>query len=81
MERSHPDSKIETDLALHRERLERCGSVGSPDQNVGAKPGTNRRLPAHYTAEPCSHRKALRTGRRKNPSLNPGIGAHCASFN
>jgi hypothetical protein len=43
MERGRPNSKIETNLPLHRERLKCAGSVGSSDQNIGAKPGTNRR--------------------------------------
>lgn len=41
MERGNPNSKIETDLALNRERLECHCSVGTSDQNVGAEPGTN----------------------------------------
>jgi hypothetical protein len=41
MERGHTYCNIETDLALHRDRLERYRSVGSSHQNVGAKPSTN----------------------------------------
>jgi hypothetical protein len=47
MERGDPNSKIETDLALHRERLECHGSIGTTHQNVGAEPGTDGRFPAH----------------------------------
>ena len=53
MERGHPNSKIEADLALHRHWLERHGSIGTSDQNVGAEPGTNRRFPAHPHVVTC----------------------------